>query len=141
MRIRPVHTWWLGVALFTPSILTWGTVLVFSIYHGMFRCPFNWHGIRFVYLPLFAAIAGFTVPLLCLRFFRSASWRLISLAFAAYLALFLAWAVVDIRHENHQMGGHDYPNGPLVDGHRYYWHVYYTWYFIPYRSIERGVDG
>ena len=22
------------------------------------------------------------------------------------------------------------------DGHRYYWHLYFTWYFLPYRWIH-----
>ena len=141
MRIRPVHTWWFGVMLFAPSVLIWVITTSGFVYKGMFNCPFDWHGIKHIYLPLFAALVGLTTPLVCLRLFRGASWRFTGLAFAAYLALMLAWAAIDIRHEHYQMGGHEYPNGPLIDGHRYYWHVYYTWYFIPYRWIEPGVDG
>jgi hypothetical protein len=140
MRIRPVHTWWLGVGLFTPSILIWGFSLGLFIYKGMFNCPFDWHGITHVYLPLFAAVVGLAVPVVCLRLLRHASWRVTRWAFAVYVATMLTWAAIDIRHEHYQMGGHDYPNGPLVDGHRYYWHVYYTWYFIPYRWIEHGIN-
>ena len=58
MRIRPVHSWWLGVALFAPSVLVWLSVFGVSIYRGMFNCPFDWHGIRFVYLPFLAAFLG-----------------------------------------------------------------------------------
>ena len=125
--------------MFTPSILTWLIVFGLTIAKGMFNAPFDWHSIRHVYLPLFAAIVGFTVPLLCLRFLSHASWQVTGWAFGAFLSLMLTWAVIDIRHENYQMGGHDYPNGPLVDGHKHYWHIYYTWYFIPYRWIERGI--
>lgn len=139
MRIRPVHTWWLGAALFAPSVLIWASVFAMSIYWRKFNCPFNWYGIRFVYLPLFAASLGLAIPLVNLRLLRTASWRLTMWAFGAYVAVFLAWAVIDVRYENHQNGGHDYPNGPIVDGHRYYWHSYFTWYFIPYRWIERGM--
>ena len=141
MRFRPVHTWWLGVVLFTPSVLTWIFVLATSIYLRKFNCPFDSYGIRFIYLPLLAAVLGLTVPVVSLRLLRSASWRLTKWAFTGYLAFFLIWAGIDIRCENHQMGGHDYPNGPIADGHRYYWHSYFTWYFVPYRWIERGVNG
>ncbi len=139
MHIRPFHVWWLGVLLFAPSLLIWALAIGMPIYMGIFRCPFDWFHIRFVYLPLFAALSGLTVPAACLRLLRAASWRVTSWAFAAYLAVFLTWGIIDIRNENHQVGGHDYPNGPLVDGHKYYWHQYYTWYFIPYRWIERGI--
>ena len=139
MSIRPVHTWWLGVALFTPSVLIWGITTSLFIYKGMFHCPFDWHGITRVYLPMFAAIVGVTIPLICLRRLRSSSWRVTVLAFAGYLAVMLTWGIIDIRREHYQMGGHDYPNGPLVDGHTHYWHVYYTWYFIPYRWVEQGI--
>jgi len=126
--------------LFTPSILLWGFSLGLFIYKGMFNCPFDWHGITHVYLPLFAAVVGLAVPIVCLRLLRHASWRVTRLSFAGYLATMLTWAAIDIRHEHYQMGGHDYPNGPLVDGHRYYWHAYYTWYFIPYRWIEHEIE-
>lgn len=140
MRIRPVHTWWLGAGLFTPSILIWGYSLSLFIYSGMFSVSFDWHGVTRFFLPLLAAVLGFTVPLFCMRLLRRASWRLTGLAFAGYLVVMLAWAVIEIRNEHYQMGGHDYPNGPLVDGHRYYWHIYYTWYFVPYRWIEREIE-
>ena len=139
MNLRPVHIWWLGVALFAPSIFIWVWLLGISICKGMFNCPFDWHGITHIYLPLFAAVAGFTTPLIFLRYLRHASWRLTAWLFMAYLAVILTWGIVDIRLEHYQMGGHENPNGPLVDGHRYYWHSYWTWYFLPYEWIERGV--
>jgi len=141
MHIRPVHSWWLGVALFTPSLLTWCFILGVGIQKGMVNCPFDLDGIKRVYLPLFAALVGFTVPLVCLRLLRAASWRLTALAFAGYLAVLLSWAFIDIRCKHYQIGGHEYPNGPMVDGHRHYWHSYFTWYFIPYKWIEDGIDG
>jgi hypothetical protein len=41
------------------------------------------------------------------------------------------------------MGWQNHPNSPLfdgVDGHKYV-HGYFTWYFLPYRWIEKGIDG
>jgi len=140
MRIRPVHLWWLGVVLFTPSLFMWGYCLVLLIHKGIFDAPFDIYGITRVYLPLFAAAIGFAIPLFCLRFLRNALWPGTVRAFCSYLAAMLVWAAIDIRHEHYQIGGHDYPHGILIDGHRYYWHVYFTWYFIPYRWIERGID-
>jgi hypothetical protein len=140
MRFRPVHIWWLAVALFTPSVFIWAFSTAIFVYKGMFNCPFDRHGIIRVYLPMFAAVVGFFVPLVCLRVLRAASWRHTGWLFTTYLGLMLTWGVIDIRHEHYQMGGHDYPNGPLVDGHRYYWHSYFTWYFLPYEWIERGID-
>jgi hypothetical protein len=111
MRIRPVHTWWLGVALFTPSILIWALMLGVSISRGTFHCPFDSQGIKSIYLPLFGALAGFSVPLACLRLLRSGSWRLTSWAFTGYLAVLLTWAVSDVRQEHYQMRGEDYLQG------------------------------
>ncbi len=54
----------------------------------------------------------------------------------AYIAFMMLWGFVDVRHENYQTGGHDYPNGVLIDGHRHYWHLYFTWYFLPYEWIH-----
>lgn len=139
MRIRPVQIWWLGVALFTPSVLIWIILVPLFVFKHMWNCPFDWFGIIYVYLPMFAAVIGFTIPLVCLRRFRGKSWRVTGLVFACYLAVMLAWGVIDVRHEHYQMGGHNYPNGPLVDGHRYYWHTYFTWYFMPYTWIEPRV--
>lgn len=59
--------------------------------------------------------------------------------FGIYLTAMVGWGIIDIRNENYQMGGHEYPNGPFIDGHRYYFHAYYTWYFLPYKLIEKGI--
>jgi len=139
MQIRPVHCWWLGVAMFTPSILTWGLFLGLSVYKGWVAFPFDRYGITHLYLPLLAAVVGFIVPLFCLHRFRTASRRATWCVFFGYLAVMLAWGIVDIRQEHYQMGGHRYPNDVLTDGHRYYFHSYFTWYFLPYRWIERGL--
>jgi hypothetical protein len=127
------------VALFAPSILIWGFSLGLFIYKGMFNCPFDHHGILHIYLPLFAAVACLVTPLICLRLLRQASWRRTGLLFTVYLTVVLTWGIIDIRNGHYQVGGHDYPNGILVDGHRYYWHIYYTWYFLPYKWIEKGI--
>lgn len=139
MQIRPVHIWWLGVALFVPSVITWGVSLGVFIYKGFFDVPFDWFGITRVYLPFVAAILGFATPILCLRFLKHASCRLTGWAFAGYLSVMLIWATIDIRHQHYQMGGHGTSSGSAADGHGDYWHVYYTWYFIPYRWIEQGI--
>jgi hypothetical protein len=136
MKFRPNQVWWLGIGLFAPSIFTWIFVLSIFIYKGDFYCPFDWNGIVNVYLPLFAAILGFTMPLLCLRLFKLASWRLNLRLFLCYVAVFLAWGIIDIRYQHYQMGGHTYPHSVYEDGHKYYSHSYFTWYFMPYRLIE-----
>jgi hypothetical protein len=128
MSIRPVHTWWLGLVLFAPSIFIWAFVLVVSLFKGVWHCPFDWYGIKQVYLPLFAAILCFTTPLVCMRLLQSASWRRTAWVFLGYVALWLTWAVIDIRLSHYQMSGEDF--------HGYYWHSYYTWYFMPYKWIE-----
>ena len=124
------HIWWLGVGLFAPSVICWGMSLSLFISKDFFHAPFDWFGITRVYLPLLAAIIGFTVPLICLRFLRGKSWRVTGLAFAGYLAIMLLWSVIDIRNQHYQMGGH------LTLGHKSYWHAYFTWYFMPYQWIE-----
>jgi hypothetical protein len=139
MRIRPVHIWWLGVGLFTPSILIWVWFLGIFIYKGMISVSsfsLDWYNVSHLYLPLLAAVVGFTVPVLFLRILRQASWRITGWAFAGFLAVMLTWGFFDIKAEHYQIGGHDYPHGILEDGHRYYWHLYFTWYFLPYRWIH-----
>ena len=133
MRVRPVQIWWFGVALFTPSVLTWIILVPLYVFKHMWHCPFDWYGIIYVYLPMFAAVVGFTVPLVCLRRFRGKSWRVTGWAFAGYLAFMLTWGVIDVRHEHCQMSGDE------GIGHVSYWHTYFTWYFIPYTWIEPKV--
>jgi hypothetical protein len=74
MRIRPAHTWWLGVVLFTPSVCVWVITTAVLVYKGAFDCPFDRHGIAHVYLPMLAALLGCACPLLCLRLLRHGSW-------------------------------------------------------------------
>jgi len=133
MRIRPVHMWWFGVTLFTPSVTIWTAILSLSIYRGTFHCPLDWQGIMAVYLPLFAALVGFIVPLLCLWLQRSAPWQVTTWAFAGYLAVLITWATIDVRHRNFQTCREDFSQGES-------WHFYYTWYFMPYRWIEIPVE-
>jgi hypothetical protein len=141
IKARPFHIWWLGAVLFGPSLLLWITVIVLFSVKGMFEFSFNWYGIRYIYLPFFAAFVGFSIPVICLRVLRRTPARVWVCIFVIYLVVMLTWGIVDIRYENYQMGGHRYPNGPLIDGHRYYFHRYITWYFLPYRWIEKGIDG
>lgn len=137
--MQPFHIWWIGVVLFGPPAALWVLIIVVFSVIGMFDCPFDWHGIRHFYIPFFAALVGLVVPLVCLRALRRSSPRVWVSVFVVYVVAMLTWGIVDIRCENYQMGGHDYPNGPLADGHKYYFHQYYTWYFLPYRWIEKGI--
>jgi hypothetical protein len=137
IKVRPFHIWLLGIVLFAPSLLIW----IFSVVSfGLFHCPFNEFYIRLFYLPFLAAVLGFCIPLVCLRVLKRTPARVWVCVFVAYCIIMLSWGIIDIRCENYQMGGHYYPHGPLVDGHRYYFHRYFTWYFLPYRLIEKGID-
>lgn len=136
MHLKPVHVWWIGVFLFLPSCLLWGWFGVMSIWKfKQFGTP-DWYGLTHVYLPMLAAIVGLSVPMICLRRFGKLSAKPTFSAFAVFVAVMLAWGVLDVRNEHYQVNGHDYPNGVLVDGHRHYWHLYFTWYFLPYRAIQ-----
>ena len=137
--MRPVHIWWIGVAVFAPSLVLSGLLLYVSFRTGP-PPQFDWYMTRKCYLPLSAAILGFSIPLVCLRRLRHASGRLCGWSFAAYVAVMLTWGVIDVRCVNYQIGGHEYPNGVLVDGHKYYFHTYITWYFLPYRWIEPDTE-
>lgn len=141
IKFRPYDAWWIGVVLFGPAVAMWLFLIVFALIKGMFHCPLDWHGMRHVYLPFLAALVGLVIPLVCLRAFRGSRPRAWVPALVVYALVMLAWGIIDIRCENYQLGGHRYPNGPLVDGHKYYFHQYYTWYFLPYRLIEKGIDG
>jgi hypothetical protein len=136
MRFRPFFVWLLGVVLFLPSCVIWGYFSVLCIWKFKQFGSLDWHGVTHVYLPLFAAVLGLCFPLVCLRWFRALSSRATLGAFAGYMALMLTWGVLDIKAEHYQVGGHDYPHGAIEDGHRYYWHLYFTWYFLPYRWIH-----
>lgn len=135
--MRPFHVWWLGAALFAPALLVWITVLVAFGVRGWLELPFDAHGLRHIILPFFAAVLGFTVPLVCLRALRRTPARVWGSIFVAYLCVMLAWGIIDIRHENHQLVGH---RDARLHGHKKYFHRYTTWYFLPYRWIEKGLE-
>lgn len=139
MKVRPISLWWFGVALFAPSIALWSFVIGISASHGTFNPGFDRVAVFSVYLPLVAAVVGIGVPIVCLHCLNNASWKVTRLAFSGYLSAMLVWGSVDVRSGNYQVGGHDYPNGPLADGHSQYWHFYVTWYFFPYKLIERQI--
>jgi hypothetical protein len=138
-NIRPFHIWWVGIFLFAPSILVWGFSITLAILKGDFCPEYNKYMTLHIYFPLIAALVGLIVPVTCLWRLRDVSWRKSICVFAGYLVIFFTWGIIDIRNENYQMGGHAYPNDPLIDGHRYYFHDYFTWYFLPYRCIEQGI--
>lgn len=140
MKPSPFHVWWVGIVLFGPAVLMW--IAGFILFHvkGMLDIPFDWHAVKSIYLPFAAALLGLCVPVVCLRLLRKSPTRKWAPVFAIYATLMLTWGIIDIRSENYQIGGHSYPNGPLIDGHRYYYHSYITWYFLPYRWIEKGID-
>lgn len=141
MRFSPAHIWWLGVGLFTPSALIWCMFVSVYTYKGWINFSLDGHSLTHFYLPMLGAFVGLTVPLLLLRPLRcAASGRFGGCFFFGYLAIMLTWAIVDIRREHYQVGGHDYSDGVLATGHTQYWHLYYTWYFMPYKWIEHGVD-
>jgi hypothetical protein len=133
MHIRPVHIWWLGVALFAPSLLIWGAEIGPDAIFG--NLDVHRMTLTQVYLPLAAALLGFTFPLVCVRFLRNASWRFTAWAFAGYLGFMLSWATIDIRHQHAQGSALE------VDFHSR--GIYFTWYFIPpelTKWIERGSE-
>jgi hypothetical protein len=138
VKLRASQIWWLGIGLFTPSVLLWLFSLGLFIYNGDFNCPFDWFGIRHVHLPLIAAVLAFGVPVLLVKMPKLASWRVNLNFFICYAIVFLAWAVVDIRNQNYQMSVH-YKHPPLASGEKceYCSHRYFTWYFMPYRLIEK----
>ena len=114
----------------------WGFSFGIAILKGQFNWALDWHNTRFLYLPLFAAVIGLLIPTYCFLRLQQVSIKKNTLLFVVYLAIMFSWGVFDIKYENYQIGGHDYPNGPMVDGHKYYWHTYFTWYFLPSRTIE-----
>ena len=139
MKLKLFHVWWLGILLFTPSVLIHICWLVFFSIDGSLYVPSDWHGIAHIYLPFLAALLGLCIPIVCLRLLRRSPRRRWAPIFIVYVVVMLTWGIIDIRCEHWQIGGHRYPNGVLVDGHKYYWHHYHTWYFLPYRWIEKGI--
>ena len=141
VKLRAFHLWWLGVVLFAPTVFVWLATFAVAVImaNGHFNFSFDWIWIKRIYLPFLAALLGFSIPVICLRILKSSLPRVWIPVFVAYVLIMLAWGVVDIRCENYQMGGHEYPDGPLVDGHKYYVHTYFTWHFLPYKWIEKGI--
>jgi hypothetical protein len=137
--VRPFHVWWVAVVVFGMSVLIWALNVIPVVAVGWWNCPLDWPGIRQVYLPMFAAVVGFAVPVVALGKLKHSRCRVWLPIFLTYVLVMLTWAIIDIRCQNYQLGGHDYPNNPVVDGHKYYYHQYYTWYFMPYRLIEEGI--
>ena len=135
-QLRPAYIWLIGVVVFTPSLVLWGYYFWMALFNGRFNCAFDSYGVRYVYLPLFAAIAGFFVPAFCFLRLRHASRKKTISMFVGYVMVMLIWGVLDIKNENYQIGGHDYPNSPQADGHKHYWHLYLTWYFLPHKFIH-----
>jgi hypothetical protein len=136
MKIKPVHIWYVGVMVFGLSVLLWTCSIVLIAIKFKPDLRTDSYAVTDLYLPLLAAFLGICWPLASLRRLRNASRRKNLICFGVYVVVMLAWGVTDVKHERYQVGGHDYPNNPLVDGHRYYWHIYFTWYFLPYRSIH-----
>ena len=136
MRIRLVYIWWVGVILFAPSLLIWAFSLALIIYNGMSFLPFVWNGIKIFYLPLFAALIGFSAPLVCLWLLKSATTKVNASLFALYFTVMLIWGVIDVRHENYQMSYFQKKEQTLAEDQWQYVHCYFTWWFLPYRCIE-----
>jgi hypothetical protein len=136
MKARSAHVWWIGFALFAPSLLIWAYFIVAVAWKFRPTSDLSWHSFTHTYFPLCAAVLGTCVPIVCLQRLRDAPMKLNGGAFAFYITAMPTWGVLDVRNEHYQVGGHDYPNGILADGHRYYWHLYFTWYFMPYRWIH-----
>ena len=141
VRFRGVHLWWIGLLLFTPSVALWFLTTLLLVLNGTFSCPFDRLGIARIYLPIAAAFLGLALPLLGRRFLQRSSNRVNCCAFAAYISFMLAWGMIDVRHENYQLGGHKYTNESLLHDHTSYFHNYYTWYFLPYKWIEHTRNG
>lgn len=91
--------------------------------------------IRGVYLPLFAAILGFSAPILALRASWNARLKSTLLAMACYWLIMLSWGFLDVMHRQYQLGVHYH--GATPPGHRGYSHYYFTWWFIPYYWVEQ----
>lgn len=62
MKIRMTHVWWIGVVVFTPAILVWGYAIVGLGVQGRLEWQLGWYHMRYVFLPLLAAVIGFGVP-------------------------------------------------------------------------------
>ena len=137
--VKPRHIWWMGVLIFAPGFVVWVVVITLGVVNGTFSGSFDFHSIQRLYLPFLAATVGVFVPFACMRFFKDASTKVIWVMFVTYLVAMLAWGIADIRAENYQLGGHEFPDNIQEGDHAHYFHAYYTWYFLPYKLIENGV--
>lgn len=154
ITLRPFHIWWLGVLVFTPSVFLWLTMFTIFGWNGKLA----WLHLNGIWRPCLAALLGFGVPIVFLRYLGRSSTRLWCPIFLAYCVILLTWGLIEIRNEEYQMGYYRCPTGvhsistgglscatralnrAPVEGHWHYFHDYYTWYFLPYRWIEKGVD-
>ena len=134
MDVRPAYIWWLGVFLFAASLTVWGWFVGIFVYTGDFSCPLDAHGVRYVYLPFFAACVGFVAPLVCRRVLWRSSGRVHAWAFGAYLAAMTCWGVLDIRYSNCQVFF-----CPVTDRFTGPSQIYFTWWFIPQQLVPRYV--
>src|SRR5512133_238767 len=139
MRIRPVQVWWLGVGLFMPSILIW---VMAAAPDGIGEAVYgnaHWQSrtLTQVWLPLLAAVVGFSVPLACLRLLKRASWQVNAWVFFGYLSAMFTWAAIDIRYEHAQGSGSGEHDGLYVVRN-----FYFTWYFVPdkWTTIEQRME-
>ncbi|HEY4761331.1 MAG TPA: hypothetical protein VIH42_12180, partial [Thermoguttaceae bacterium] len=130
------HMWWVGAFLFTPSILMWAVAYAIEIRQHGFYFPVSWYSFTYIYLPSFAALIGFSVPLVCLLLLRRASRRVNVLLFTAYLAAMLIWGVIDVRYEHYQMSYKEKIGHTSLDDNWQHVHGYFTWWFLPYSWIE-----
>ncbi len=128
MNVRSFHLWCAGVALFGLALLRWVGLFALAWRQPRDIDALAWHEAGRWWPPLLAAVIGFVAPIVCLWKLRRPRARVWATAFVLYLAVMLAWGVVDIRYRNWQIGGHCYP------------HVYATWWFMPYRWIEEAVE-
>lgn len=142
MRVRFYQVWWLGVALFVPSVMVWLGAFVWSICIGRFQTYFDSYGLCYMYLPMLAATIGVAFPLLMLRKRQSLSHRAHGFILAGYCAVLVAWGSLDVRLAHCQLSGNHCAGDPFDFCHYYPKflasdsHVYFTWYFLPYRLIE-----
>jgi hypothetical protein len=123
ITVPPYRIWWIGLALFTPSIGIW--LLVIAIFTGayMWGPPSGWYGFYGIWLPMTAAALGFLIPILAMTVWAPLSRRFYLQAFAAYFSIFLIWAAIDVRYYHYQHRVMVPKTGCE--------HFYFTWYFMP----------
>jgi hypothetical protein len=135
IKVRPFYIVWLfSILIFAPALIGWIYFIYLGIWHDLFDFAFiNKYCKANFYLPLLATILGLTIPIICLRVLNEQPTKVWITVFVIYLIIMLMWGIVDIRCENYQIGGESFTNGD-------YFHSYITWYFMPYRWIEKRND-